>query len=794
MKDEDKTNEQLVRELAALRRRVAKLETAETERKQAEEERMRLATVVEQATETIVITDLDGNIVYANPYFEVTTGYAVAEALGKNPQMLKSGRQDAAFYQKLWDTITAGNTWTDTFVNKRKDGSLYNEAATIFPVRGPTGEIINYAAVKRDITEQRRAEEALRESEARYRMLFEQADDAIFVNKIDTDEIVDVNRRACELMGYTREELLVMKAPDLQAPEVRGQEGNAVASELERYGGRPFETLNIHRDGTRIPIEVSTTRMTGTGSDLALCIVRDITARRRAEEERECLLTQIQEQAQRVQLIIDTVPEGVLLLGVDGQVVLANPAAEKALSVLADAKEGDILTHLGDSPLAELLTPPPEGLWHNVTSIGWSYEVIAHSLEAGYNLDGWVLVMRDVTQEREIQWRAQQQERMAAVGQLTAGIAHDFNNFLTAINGFAELMRIELRPDDPLQELVEKILNPGQRAASLVRQLLAFCSKQVIQPQVLNLNDVVADVESMLRRIIGEDIELEIFLEPDLWLVKADQTQIVQVIVNLVVNARDAMPGGGRLTIRTANVGWDPLRRHPLGTDREGHTANRLEVEPDEYVRLAVSDTGVGINEEVQSHIFEPFFTTKERGKGTGLGLATVYGIVKQSGGHIWVYSEQGQGATFRIYLPRISEAVQPSSYSGLGEEMSSGGETILVVEDDADVRDLAQRVLQRQGYTLLEAGDGEEALRLAARLPGSVHLLLTDVIMPGMNGVALAENLARTQPGLKTLFMSGYLDDTVAHHGVLEDDVTFLRKPFTPKTLARKVRAVLDG
>ncbi len=268
----------------------------------------------------------------------------------------------------------------------------------------------------------------------------------------------------------------------------------------------------------------------------------------------------------------------------------------------------------------------------------------------------------------------------------------------------------------------------------------------------------------------------------------------MQVIVNLVVNARDAMPGGGRLTIRTVNVGLDPLRRNPWGTDREGSTADRLELEPDGYVRLSVSDTGVGMSEEVQAHIFEPFFTTKERGKGTGLGLATVYGIVKQSGGHIWVYSEPGQGAIFRIYLPRVSEAIQPSSYVGLGEEMPSGGETILVVEDDADVRDLARRVLQRQGYTMLEAGDGEEALRLAARYPDSVHLLLTDVVMPGMSGVALAEDLARAQPGLKTLFMSGYLDDAVAHHGVLEDDGAFLRKPFTPVALARKVRAVLDS
>jgi two-component system cell cycle sensor histidine kinase/response regulator CckA len=390
-----------------------------------------------------------------------------------------------------------------------------------------------------------------------------------------------------------------------------------------------------------------------------------------------------------------------------------------------------------------------------------------------------VAVKRDVTHELQLEEQYRQAQKMEAVGRLTAGVAHDFNNMLTAINGFSELISLELAPDDPLQDSVKKVLSSGRRAADLVRQLMAFSRKQIVQPEVLDLNDVIANVDKMLRHIIGEDVELQTIPAPGLWLTKADPVQVEQVILNLAINARDAMPNGGKLTIETANVTLD-----------EAH----LGAQPGEYVLLAVSDTGTGMSDDVKSHLFEPFFTTKELGRGTGLGLATVYGIVKQSGGDVQVYSEEGAGTTFKVYLPRVRPATAPATSSPARPEMPAGRETILLVEDDEGARELARRVLSSLGYTLLETRDGQEALRLAADYPGSIHLLLTDVVMPGMSGKALAEQLARSRPGLKTLFMSGYTDNAIAHHGVLDPGIAFLQKPFSPGELARQVRAVLDA
>jgi two-component system, cell cycle sensor histidine kinase and response regulator CckA len=383
------------------------------------------------------------------------------------------------------------------------------------------------------------------------------------------------------------------------------------------------------------------------------------------------------------------------------------------------------------------------------------------------------------------QWEEQyhQAQKLEAVGRLTAGIAHDFNNVLTAINGFGELLQAELLPDDPLQEMTDKILRSGRHATDLVRQLLVFSRKQIIEPRRLALNMVVAEMNKMLQRVIGEDIELKTVLTPDLWMVKADPSQMEQVILNLAINARDAMPEGGRLTIETDNAVID-----------EDYAAGHLGVQPGDYVLLALSDTGYGMSQEVKAHIFEPFFTTKEIGKGTGLGLATVFGIVKQNGGDIWVYSEEGFGTTIKIYLPRAEQATLPLASPEIGAEMPTGDETILLVEDDLAVREVARRVLERQGYTLIEAQRGKEALHLLAQQPGKVHLLLTDVIMPEISGKELSQKATALSPGLKTLFMSGYTDETITHHGVLEPGVAFLQKPFSPIALTRKVRAVLDS
>jgi two-component system cell cycle sensor histidine kinase/response regulator CckA len=375
-----------------------------------------------------------------------------------------------------------------------------------------------------------------------------------------------------------------------------------------------------------------------------------------------------------------------------------------------------------------------------------------------------------------------QAQKMDAIGRLLGGVAHDFSNLLMAINGFAELMQHRLELDDTNRQMVNHILNSGQRAADLIRQLLAFCRKQTIEPKVLNLNVLVADLDKMLRRIIGEDIQIETILPPDLWPVKADPPQLEQIIVNLAVNARDAMPDGGKLTVETANVVLD-----------EAYTRQHLNIQPGSYILLVVSDTGIGMNQETKARIFEPFFTTKAQDKGTGLGLSTVYGIVKQNRGDIWVYSEEGRGTTFKIYLPRVEEATSPPTHARDSAEMSTGTETVLLVEDEAQVRDLARSVLAGQGYTVLEARNGQEALQLAADHTGSIHLLLCDVVMPGMSGQAVTRQLSQTQPDLKLLFISGYTNETIAHHGELDSGVAFLQKPFSPTVLARKVREVLD-
>jgi signal transduction histidine kinase len=395
----------------------------------------------------------------------------------------------------------------------------------------------------------------------------------------------------------------------------------------------------------------------------------------------------------------------------------------------------------------------------------------------------YVATKRDITHELQLEEQYRQAQKMEAIGLLAGGIAHDFNNLLTAINGFAELSQMRLPPDSPIQKLVGNILHSGKRAADLVGQMLTFSRKQIIESIILDLNSVVADMEKMLRRVIGEHIRMETDLAPDLWPVEADPTQIEQIIVNLAVNARDAMPNGGWLTIETSNVFLD-----------EDYAAGHLGVEPGEHVLLAISDTGFGMSDEVQARIFEPFFTTKEMGKGTGLGLATVYGIVKQSGGHIWVYSEPGQGTTFKIYLPCAVEAIATSFRDNQTNHLLRGTETILLVEDEPAVRELATLILQEQGYKVLEAANGQEALRLSQEHNEKIQLLLTDVVMPGMGGKELAEQLDQTRSDLKILFMSGYADSIIAHHGVLELDIPFMEKPFSSHTLTYKVREVLDG
>jgi len=374
-----------------------------------------------------------------------------------------------------------------------------------------------------------------------------------------------------------------------------------------------------------------------------------------------------------------------------------------------------------------------------------------------------------------------QSQRMEAVGRLAGGVAHDFNNLLTAILGYGSLLASRFAPDASGREEVDEILRASERAATLTQQLLAFSRKQVLEPVVLDVNDLVRNLEKMLRRLIGEDLELATGLDPSAGKVRADPGQLEQVIMNLVVNARDAMPHGGRLTIETANTDLD-----------EAYAQRHASVRPGRYVMVAVSDTGTGMNAETQARIFEPFFTTKEKGKGTGLGLSTVYGIVKQSEGNIWVYSEPGKGTTFKIYLPRVEESAPAAPPRSSDSVLTAGTETILIVEDEPAIRGLSRQVLERHGYRVLEAGDGESALELVRTHPEPIHLLLTDLVMPDMGGTELASRLEDGHPTIRVLFMSGYTDDGVVRNGLLGPGRAFLQKPFTPAILLRKIRDIL--
>jgi PAS domain S-box-containing protein len=507
------------------------------------------------------------------------------------------------------------------------------------------------------ITERMRANDACRESEERYRRLFEVESDAILVVQADTGRIMDANPAALKLYGYSREEFLLLTAEEVAAEPEKTRA--AIAEE------RMQDLFRLHRkkDGAVFPVEI-------TGS-------------------------------------------------------------------------------------------------HYVTG--------EHKMH--------VAAIRDITERKNLEVKLQQAAKMEAVGRLASGVAHDFNNLLTIINGYCELGLDGLSSSDPISSHLAEIKKAGEKAVSLTRQLLAFSRQQLLAPRVLDLNDLVAGVAKMLRRLIGEDIELAMVRDSALGRVRADPGQMEQILVNLAVNARDAMPDGGKLTIETANVELDD-------TYADRHTV----VKPGRYVMLAVTDTGIGMDVETQARIFEPFFTTKEKGRGTGLGLAIVYGTVKQSGGCVWVYSEPEQGTTFKIYLPCVEEAAETVKGAEVRGRPVTGSETILLVEDEGAVRALVTRVLQDLGYKVLASAHPEDALQIGERHSAPIDLLLTDVVLPGMNGRKVADNLAFLRPKMKVLYMSGYTDYAVARHGVLEANTTFLQKPFTPSSLARKVRAVLDA
>lgn len=516
--------------------------------------------------------------------------------------------------------------------------------------------------------ERTRQEDALIQSEERYRLLFEHNPQAMWVFDAETLRFLAVNNAAIQHYGYSREEFLSMTIKDIRPPEdVPALLGDIAMN--TRGMDKAGVWKHLKKDGTVIDVEVTSYDLEFAGYQAKLVLSYDVTERLRAE---------------------------------------------KAL--------------------------------------------------------------------REMEEQLRQAQKLEAIGSLAGGVAHDFNNILTAITGYSDLTLRRLGEGDSVRGYVQEIKRAAERASSLTQQLLAFSRKQVMQLKVLNLNEIVSDMDRMLRPMIGEDVDYVTILEPKIGQIKADKGQIEQVLMNLVINARDAMPGGGQLTIETKNVYLNAA-----------YASHHLSVNPGHYVMLTVSDTGMGMDAQTRERIFEPFFTTKEVGKGTGLGLSTIYGIVKQLGGNVWVYSEPGHGTTFKIYFPLIQN--EPENIEEQAMLKAPGGtEILLLVEDDDSIRELIRDVLEMEGYKVLAAASGQEALNLCKEMAEPVELLITDVVMPGMSGRDLSETLGEMYPDIKILYMSGYTDDAVVRHGVLEEGKAFLQKPFSPDALARKVRGVLDG
>jgi two-component system cell cycle sensor histidine kinase/response regulator CckA len=593
------------------------------------------------------------------------------------------------------------------------------------------------------------------------------------------------------VLGYSPEELQASSSFEQIHPDDR-ERVKAAALDARRTGiGKTLEYRLRHKDGTWLWLESTSSVICNIENEPEKLVIvnRDITERKRAEEA-------LRQSEAGFRSVVEDAPYGIYRASSTGQFLQVNPALEKMLGyelqneLLKSELVADIFLHAGEyERLTELLIrtneiKDVETEWKRQDGTPITVRCSGRRINDENGMPAYFEVFaEDVTEKRVLEKQLRMAQKMEAIGRLSGGIAHDFNNLLGVIIGYSHVLKKELGANSALCEHAVEIEKAGQRAASLTKQLLAFSRQQVLTPAVLNLNTLVSDMEGMLPRLLGEDIAVSLTLDSELGSVKADQSQLEQVIMNLAVNARDAMPQGGKLKIQTANVELDQA----YARDHPGSKAGN-------YVLLAVTDTGTGMNTETLAHIFEPFFTTKERGKGTGLGLATVYGIVKQSNGYIFVDSAPGKGATFQIYLPQhVGKPAAEEGNVDSGEKLG-GSESILLVEDSEPLRKLAQTFLESAGFRVQSAEHGEDALQVASRHGKTFDLLLTDVVMPGMNGRVLAEHLLPRQPGMKVLYMSGYTDSFIAGHGVLEPGTHLLHKPFTDEVLIRKVREVLDG
>ena len=665
---------------------------------------------------------------------------------------------------------------------RRADGRYCSMAVRGLPVHDEAGCFQHWTGVCTDIPEQND-----------YVALLQAVADNALDGIIGIDEhgsIESFNLAAKKQFGYSEEEVLGKNVSILMPEPYRGEHdayiSNYINTGIAKVIGSGRQVAARRKDGTTFPVELGVSEYFLNGRRHFTGVIRDLTKQVQREQALRLMEGAMGAVSQGILITDPRLPDNPIVYASKGFENLTGYRAEEAVGRNCRFLQGP---NTDLAVVAKLRKAVADGVESSVEVLNyrkdgstfWNALFITPVRDDQGHLLHFVGVQADVTERHVLEAQVRQSQKMEAVGQLAGGVAHDFNNLLTIISGYSEILLQTLPANDPKRQAVAAIGDAGTRAAGLTRQLLAFSRQTVIEPKVLDLNAVVLDTDKMLRRVIGEDVRLSTVLDRDLWRARFDAGQIGQILLNLAVNARDAMPQGGRLTIETRNVTID-----------EDYVSNHLDAEKGRYVMIAVSDTGTGMTEEIRSRIFEPFFTTKGLGKGTGLGLSVVHGIVKQSRGHLEVYSEPGLGTTFKIYLP----AVQGSVHTRLDSEPNGpprGTETVLLVEDEDGVRQIATLILQTHGYLVLVAANGDDALRIAAGHAGPIHILVTDVVMPGMSGRQVAESLKERIPSLKVLFLSGYTDDAVVRHGILQAEVAFLQKPYSPTGLLRKVRQVLD-
>ncbi|MBD3226031.1 MAG: PAS domain S-box protein [Caldithrix sp.] len=755
-----------------------------TDRKKAEqylkESEAKFRSYIQNAPFGIFVMDQSYNYLEVNKAAETMTGYKRELLLKSNLfQLIPEEEHDKVKNHLKHLSLDDHATIDLKLIRNDHNRRFWSITCTFLPDQ----KILSFAV---DTTEKRLSEQALLDSQAELEQIFQALPNALVYANTER-QFIRVNQNFSRLFGYNPEEVLGKKTELIYASKADFEkQGRIRYNPDSKEPHEPYMIRYRRKDGSIFPSETIGTAVRNARGQVVgfIGLIRDITQDIQAEAERE-----------RMFAAIEQAGESIIITDKEGTIEYVNPAFERVTGYSRSEAMGHKPSLLKSGQHDGSFY---EDMWQKITKGRlWQGRIVNKrkngtlyteegTISPVYDQDNritnYVAVRHDITERLALEEQYLQSQKVESIGRLAGGVAHDFNNMLSVILGYGEILLGKLHSGDPLRENVKQIMHAGQRSASLTRQLLAFSRKQTLQPEVLNFNDVLRNLEKMLRRLIGEDIQLDLALAPDLAPVMADPGQIEQVVMNLSVNARDAMPQGGKLSIETANVELDQnyVERHP-------------NVKPGNYVLLAVSDTGCGIDKAIISQIFDPFFTTKEKGKGTGLGLSTVYGIIKQSGGDIWVYSEPEQGTTFKIYLPQTEKTQEAKKEDHPKKEHLGEGKHILVVEDEETVRPLLENMLKTLGYKVSLAANGGEALLLVEEKKIKPDLIISDVIMPEMSGSVLAERLRRTYPDLKVLFMSGYTDDAIVRHGVLDSDTPFIQKPFTIKSLAEKINEVLS-